>query len=641
MNDALYFAAFLRRPLLRGRKNATLLLAATILGAALPAGLEAQTGTTIQAVPSAAAVERLNQNLGRLSRSPQDVQALLGAGQAALDLGDVQAANGFFTRANMVAPNNGQVKLGLAVVSIALKQASDAATYFDEAAALGVGAQGHLADRALAYDLTGQQAKAQQDYLTALRANPGDSQTRLRYAISLGISGRIAEADQQLEPALTAQDREAWRAKAFILAMNGRLADARKITQSVMPKGLADALDPYIARAALLNPAQKAAAVHYGEFPSGVLQMAANTPPPVERTDPVAVTKPKKGRLSRREREAQEAAERAEAAKAKALAAAEPAPPSYQEPATRPASNAPQQVALNSVPPRQGSNPPGPASPRPTTPEVANNQPVVRPGIRPGIVRTTPATTPVASGSSSGASAPAASALVQGPPASTGTGSAPNPAPQSSAPAFAAATTASPPATNPPAPVPTASAEPATPPAAEPETRSLADVMAGIRVAENERQPSAAPVDLAAVARIQADRRKAQEAVAAKAAAEKAKRDAAAKAKAEAAAKAKAEAEEKARLAANPARLWVQVATGKDVGALAFDLRRMRRTYADALGTQAGWTAEWGATRRLLVGPYPSAAKAREAVAAIKKSGGDAFIWNSEAGEEVEKIGGK
>jgi cell division septation protein DedD len=172
-------------------------------------------------------------------------------------------------------------------------------------------------------------------------------------------------------------------------------------------------------------------------------------------------------------------------------------------------------------------------------------------------------------------------------------------------------------------------------------TRSLADAMAGITVAENERQPSAAPVDLAAVARIQADRRKAQEAVAAKAAAEKAKRDAAAKAKAEATAKAKAEAEEKARLAANPARIWVQVATGKDVNALAFDLRRMRRTYADALGTQAGWTADWGATRRLLVGPYAGAAKAKEAVAAIKKSGGDAFIWNSEAGEEVEKIGGK
>jgi cell division septation protein DedD len=165
--------------------------------------------------------------------------------------------------------------------------------------------------------------------------------------------------------------------------------------------------------------------------------------------------------------------------------------------------------------------------------------------------------------------------------------------------------------------------------------------MAAMDIPESERSTGSAPVDLAAVARIQTERRQAQEAVAAKAAAEKAKREAAAKAKAEAAAKAKAAAEEKARLAANPARTWVQIATGRDVDALAFDLRRLRRTYADVLGNETGWTAEWGATRRLLVGPFSTSAKAKDAVAAIKKSGGDAFIWSSEAGEDVVKIGGK
>jgi hypothetical protein len=139
---------------------------------------------------------------------------------------------------------------------------------------------------------------------------------------------------------------------------------------------------------------------------------------------------------------------------------------------------------------------------------------------------------------------------------------------------------------------------------------------------------------MAAVARIQAERRRAAEAAAAKA-------KAAAEAKAKAEAARKAEAERKARLAANPSRNWVQIATGRDVDALAFDLRRLRRTYGEAVGEMTGWTAQWGATRRLLIGPYKRVEDARAVVGKIAKSGGDAFLWQSEAGEEVAQIGGK
>ncbi|MBN8829155.1 MAG: SPOR domain-containing protein, partial [Sphingomonadales bacterium] len=155
-----------------------------------------------------------------------------------------------------------------------------------------------------------------------------------------------------------------------------------------------------------------------------------------------------------------------------------------------------------------------------------------------------------------------------------------------------------------------------------------------LEVPEAERQQTATAADLTAVSRIQEQRRKAAEAAAAKA-----KAQAEAKAKADAAKK--AEAERKAKLAANPSRNWVQIATGKDVDALAFDLRRMRRTYADAIGDLTGWTAEWGATRRLLVGPFKTPEEARKVVTQITKSGGDAFLWQSEAGEEVAKIGAK
>ncbi len=136
----------------------------------------------------------------------------------------------------------------------------------------------------------------------------------------------------------------------------------------------------------------------------------------------------------------------------------------------------------------------------------------------------------------------------------------------------------------------------------------------------------AAAVDLNAVAKARAD---------------KAKKEAEAKAKAEKDAKAKAEAAAKKKLKDNPSRIWVQIAAGKNVSALAFDLRRFRKSYADAIGDESGWYTDWGATNRLLIGPYRKEESARSTVAAIKKAGGDAFLWESDAGEEVKQIGAK
>lgn len=150
---------------------------------------------------------------------------------------------------------------------------------------------------------------------------------------------------------------------------------------------------------------------------------------------------------------------------------------------------------------------------------------------------------------------------------------------------------------------------------------------------EEERAAAQQAVDLAEVARLQAAKRKA-------ALADKAKKEAAAKAKAEADAKAKAEAEERARIKANPSRFWVQVATGRAVDALAFDIRRLRRTYT-ALASLDAFSAEWGATRRLVVGPFASAAKARAVEADLKKAGGDGFVWQSDAGEVVTALSRK
>lgn len=168
--------------------------------------------------------------------------------------------------------------------------------------------------------------------------------------------------------------------------------------------------------------------------------------------------------------------------------------------------------------------------------------------------------------------------------------------------------------------------QPAPSPSSTAPERTLASALSSLTVPEAEKSPATQVVDLNALAKARAD---------------KAKKDAEAKAKAEKEAKAKEAAELKKKLKDNPSRIWVQIAAGKNENALAFDLRRFRRTYADAIGDESGWFTEWGATNRLLIGPFKKEERARSVVASIKKAGGDAFLWESEAGEEVKKIGAK
>jgi tetratricopeptide (TPR) repeat protein len=564
------------------------------LALAMPSFVHAQPGAVVQPLPSAAAVNTLNQNLARLSKNPRDVDALLGAGQAALDLGDVEAANGFYTRANIVNSNLGKAKLGLAIVQLSLKQPAESASNFDAADALGEHAQAVLADRGLAYDLTGQQAKAQRDYVAALQANPNDEKARLRYAVSLGISGQIPAAEKQLAPALATGDREAWRMRAFILAMNGKQAESRKITQSVMPKGLSDALDPYMLRVPLLTAGQKAAAAHYGDFPANVLRLAApNAVPDVQLA--AATPRDTGKRLSKKERERLAAEQARAAATASASRGPDLVPPGPPPQALASA----EPVRTTSPAPTIFSQPP----PRPTS---------VTPSVQPS--RTVPAPTQMR---------PSSTATVQAtPPTRSASNSVARPADPATTPPVRAAATA-------PAVV-----TPTTPAQNAPtERRSLADTLSNLAVPEAERSVTVAAADMNAVAKLQADRRRAEQ--------ERIKKEAAAKAKAEADAKAKAEAEAKAKLRANPARIWVQIAAGKNVDALAFDLRRLRKTYSESIADQSGWTTEWGQTNRLLVGPFKKVDAAKDIVSKISKSGGDAFVWQSDAGEEVAKIGSK
>lgn len=133
------------------------------------------------------------------------------------------------------------------------------------------------------------------------------------------------------------------------------------------------------------------------------------------------------------------------------------------------------------------------------------------------------------------------------------------------------------------------------------------------------------------LAKLQADKRRADAAEAAK----REKDEAAAKAKAEADAKAKAEAAEKK---ANPARIWVQVATGANAKALATDFGKFAKKSPALFKGKSGGTTEWGKTRRLLVGPFKDRKTAQDWLADYKKAGGDGFLFNSEAGQDVDPV---
>ena len=169
------------------------------------------------------------------------------------------------------------------------------------------------------------------------------------------------------------------------------------------------------------------------------------------------------------------------------------------------------------------------------------------------------------------------------------------------------------------------------PPAASAPLASLAEIAGSIEIPAEELDRPANAIGADTLAKLQDDRRKALAAEAAK----REKDEAAAKAKAEADAKAK---EEAAQKKAHPARIWAQIATGANARALGLDYAKFAKKSPDIFKGKAGATAEWGRTRRLLVGPFKDRKAAQDWLASYKKAGGDGFLFNSEVGQEVEPV---
>ncbi len=268
---------------------ASLLLA----GVALPLPLAAQ--AVVQPLPGTTDADRLADLVRQIGRNPRDVTALVDAGDLSAKLGDTTAAASLYKRASQVDPNNARVQAGIARILVNGEHPGEALRYFGQAERAGLSAASFADDRGLAYDLIGEQERAQRDYRLAL-ARPGEEnedEVRRRYALSLGISGRKDEALKQIDTLLRKSDRGAWRARAFILAMNGDAAGANKIATTMMPAGMAGGLAAFFTRLPTLSPTDRAFAVHFGEVTPTPERVAdARLVPPLPALAPDSYARP-------------------------------------------------------------------------------------------------------------------------------------------------------------------------------------------------------------------------------------------------------------------------------------------------------------------------------------------------------------
>ncbi|NTZ42179.1 tetratricopeptide repeat protein [Altererythrobacter sp. SALINAS58] len=634
-----------------GRIAVALMAGGAIVLPAAPAAAQTVSRPVVQSLPSPAVAD-LQTALRRLARDTRDLDALIDAGTASLQLGDIDAAIGFFGRAEDLSPGNPRIKVGLAGAFLRSDRPLEALRLFSEAEAAGASTAALAGDRGLAYDLVGDNVSAQAQYRSAISSG-GDAEMQRRLALSQAIAGNREGFEQTLLPLLNNRDFGAYRVRAFGLAILGDEEEAVAIAEAVMPGHLSDKIVPYLRYMPRLTRAQQAAAGNLGIFPRAaqigrddprIAQYSANAAlsalTPTQNTvqsigsgSRLAPSGPPLGGSSARTAPATEpnpgqATTRRVSRSANASAGSQ-APRDDAE-ARRRARIAARQARSNR---RSASDPlsrasgTGRTSPPVQKPvQTASPAPAQVPAAQLAGVRIE-VPEPAVQNTSSGV----ATATGELPALVTNQAGTPTPLQdtalvqsQAARPVIALAEPA---AENVPSPSDTtaaampvivASAGPAATASGRatsapdlPEPASVEDAFAAFALT-----PVAAPVGGIDITAIDPPReiRRAEPRPAAPVA-------------------------ETPPPPAHPSRIWVQVATGRDRDALAFDWRRISRKAGDLLADQKGHLAEWNDANRLLAGPLASRSAAQELVTALKAEDVDSFVFTSRAGEVVEPLG--
>ena len=658
---------------------------AALLAASAPAALLAQ--EVVQALPGTTDADRLAEQMRALAANPRDINALIAAADLSLSLGDLSGAASLYARAEKVSMSDPRIKAGEGSILVRSERPGEALRYFAQAEAAGYDARGFAADRGLAYDLIGQQERAQRDYRLALKTRPDDEIVK-RYALSLGISGKRDAALEQLDPLLRKADRSAWRIRAFVLAMGGDQAAAEKIATTMLPVGMAQGLLPFFQRLPTLPAADRAFAVHFGEVHAtperlADARLAPNLPQLAPEPQPVALASVQPAAVPGRKDRKRRGRDR-DMAPAVALAATTTQP--ARTPAVAPSYQSATAALARVQPLPQYAAPVTLASATPHTLPVgsvpAATVPTVTPAPRTAEAANLAVLAKTPTPSVPTAAVPASVAITPMPtPTPTPLAAAPTPgftsAPTQPVATLPAAASPAPATTRlEPAPVRVAAPQPvaaapaanfAAPPSRVEADSVLARIVAGLSipaaeldVAEPVRAaPVAAvpPADTAARVIAEAKAKEARDAAAEKALAVKtaadkraADRKAVADRKALAArkladaeklAETRAAAEEKKAARANPARIWVQVAGGAFAGDLPKAYAAVKARAPAVFGSRGGWSTPLRATNRVLTGPFKTDAEARAFVNQLARQGVSAFTFSSDAGQAVTKLPAK
>ncbi len=573
----------------------------------------AQTGQSsvsrevVQPLPDDAAIT-LNSALRRLSSDPTDLSALLRAGRASLKLGDVDAAMGFFTRADDLGETHGEARAGLAAVQVYKKRPLEALELFAKAEQEGASLDPYARDRGLAYDLVGDNARAQALYREVLSRGKDDEVLR-RLALSFAIAGDRQSMEDTLLPLLEAEDLASFRTRAFGLAAMGNADEAVEIVNVVMPPSLSGRISPYLRYMPRLTRAQQAAAGNFGHFPEAesigkddprIAQIAADTRGNtrnaasgdrlVPKGEPLGNAASSQTRVAQAEPQ-QRTGVIAQSDLASQRVSAPPRPsgaapglsPSAQT-VTSPSQSGPPARAAGEIAPIESSR--APTLPAPVSPGETPASPRQAPvSSRPAQASTAtptpgPAPTPEMFLPQQAAAPPASAPPASAPPAAA------PPQPQPSAPQL----TQTPPAQSPQA----------APPATRPEPVSLAQAFSGFQLPNPEAEAEPGAVDITTI-------------------------------------EPPREIKEPPK-PVHPRRFWVQVATGADRGALRWDWRRITREADSLMDGKKGYLADWGRTNRLLTGPFDSEGEARDFVNELKDAGIDSFPFNSAEGEAIDPL---
>ncbi|WP_239026360.1 tetratricopeptide repeat protein [Novosphingobium decolorationis] len=606
------------------------------LGCALLTGVSglavqpAMASEVVQALPDPNTA-RLGDALTRLARDQNDLEALLDAGNAARELGDFDAAKGFFERAQDVAPRDGRIAEGLARTTLRAGDPVGAITYFEDARKAGRPVAALASDQALAYDMVGDTLAAQALYRRVLSGgaltSDEENLVRRRLAVSQAIGGDLEGSEGTLMPLLRAQDKPGWRTRAFTLAIAGDTKEAVQLAERILPAPLAEDVAPYLRYMPRLTAAQQAAAANLGRFPRASeigrdsARIAAYEP--AQPSVPAATT----------------------SSGAPVASTAKSARSTEAQAASRPARRSRRSLRLGernvdeSVPRESARRPVRELEPEAEAERVAPPEP--KPGIEvvPGdggpVLGANGELPPV----SASASAAARDRIARAAPTPTPLASASAVAASGSAAATAALPAATPAVATTAPPVsggaiPTRSTVPGFDLARASQARVN---QAGVPLARSGEGPSEAAEEAVAQMSLSeafADLGKPRSPDTPVAGAVDIRKVTPARP-----APPPPPPPPKPKKPAHPSRIWVQIGVGRDTDAIAFDWRRYTRRNPALFKGQEAHVTDMGRTHRILVGPFATRKAADGFVDDFAEAGnGQALVWTSPAGQVVDAL---